>query len=81
MMPASVTLSVTRVSSVKAAGQIDVLLGVMSRGDIGNIVQKSGRLCLSVCLSTLDCRRVVAASMLTDPSQHSKHQKERALCS
>jgi len=32
-------------------------------------------------LSTLDCRRVVAPSMLTDPSQHSKHQKERVLCS
>jgi len=35
-------------------------------------------LCLSV--STLDRRRVVAPSMLTDPSQHSKQQKERALC-
>jgi len=32
-------------------------------------------------LSKLDHRRVVAASMLTNPSQHSKHQKERALCS
>jgi len=29
--------------------------------------------CLS--LSTLDCRRVVAPSMLTDPSQHSNRQK------
>jgi len=32
-------------------------------------------------LSMLDCRWVVAPSMLTDPSQHSKHQKERALSS
>jgi len=41
-------------------------------------------LCVCVCvwcLSTLDRRRVVAPSMLTDPSQHSKHQKERVLCS
>jgi len=37
--------------------------------------------CLSVSLSTLDRRRVVAPSTLTDSSQHSKHQKERALCS
>jgi len=36
---------------------------------------------LSISLSTLDRRRVVAPSMLTDPPQHSKHQKERALCS
>jgi len=34
-----------------------------------------------LCLSTLDRRRVVAPSMLTDPPQHSKHRKERALCS
>jgi len=34
-----------------------------------------------VSLSALDRRRVVAPSMLTDPSQHSKHQKETALCS
>jgi len=36
---------------------------------------------LSLSLSTLDRWWVVAPSMLTDPSQHSKHQKERALCS
>jgi len=35
-------------------------------------------LCFS--LSTLDRRRVVAPSMLTDPSQHSKPQKDRTLC-
>jgi len=32
-------------------------------------------------LSTLDRRRVVAPSMLSDSSQHTKHQKERALYS
>jgi len=36
---------------------------------------------LSLSLCTLHRRRVVAPSLLTDPSQHSKHQKERALCS
>jgi len=38
-------------------------------------------LSLSLCLSTLDCRRVVVLSVLNNPSQHSKHQKERTLCS
>jgi len=34
-------------------------------------------LSLSLSLSTLDCRQVVAPSMLTDPSQYSKHQMEK----
>jgi len=38
-------------------------------------------LSLSLFLSTLDSQLVVAPSMLTDLPQHSKHQKERALCS
>jgi len=33
-------------------------------------------LSLSLSLSSLDRQRVVAPSMLTDPSEHSKHHKE-----
>jgi len=43
--------------------------------------QRTASLSISLSLSALNRRQVVAPFMLTDPSQHSKHQKKRVMCS